>query len=522
MNITESLNRICSLEHFPPPPSGDSVPLCETEGRLIYCLPEFVNLHLYTKAVDNLPEVVITRDMLHNAAAHSNINVFLPVTENIWKRLQNAWYENGFREALQIAAQSEEDVNSLLKFCSIQTLSLMNKVNRICSRIPLLSSKDTEIQQQPGGKECIVCIEWHPHCKKIALATRDDSVRVFSSHTKLVPLLKCKVQRNVSCLAWRPLSTSDLAVGCASGILIWTVDPNSVVMRPSSSTAVLLQRKDHTEISSIAFSADGSLLVSASRLNQLMMVWEVSTERATCLKRIGGGGISLVTWAPDNRKVFAATSRLVFRVWSSWQQWVPERWSLASGHVVSACWSPCSSALLFVTSLEPTIYALTFGQIASVFTTEDRRGAVRVADLTAISVPSGNRVVRVGGEVNQMVWDGRGRHLAVTFHDSDLIAVFLTNISTTVHVSPCCFIKGEPGEKPNVITFQKNFEEGANLTIAWSSHRVQYFPFIYQELGSSNTIGSPGYVTGPLESSLQTSHIAGKSYSDLPSFMLSP
>lgn len=518
MNTTETLNRICSLKHFSPLPSGDSVPLCETEGRLIYCLPEFVNLHLYTKAVDNLPEVLITRDMLHHAATNSNINVFLPVTENIWKRLQNAWYENGFREALQIAAQSEEDVNSLLKFFSIQTISLLNKFNRICSRIPLLSSKDTELQQQPGGKECIVCIEWHPHCKKIALATRDDSVRVFSSHTKLVPLLKCKVQRNVSCLAWRPLSTSDLAVGCASGILIWTVDPNSVVMRPSSSTAVLLQRSDHTDISSIAWSADGNLLVSASRLNQIMYVWEVSTERATCLKRIGGGGITLVTWAPDNRKVFAATSRLVFRVWTT-DLWTPERWSLPQGHIVAACWSPCSSALLFATSLEPVIYALTFGPIRSVYTAvEDRRGACRVADLTDVTLPSGHRV---GGEVNQMVWDGRGRHLAVTFHDSELIAVFLTNITTspnTVHVSPCCFIKGEPGEKPNAITFQKNFEEGANLTIAWSSHRVQYFPFIYQELGSSNTIGSPG----PLESSLQQSHIAGKSYSDLPSFIRSP
>ena len=54
------------------------------------------------------------------------------------------------------------------------------------------------------------------------------------------PVLKHKQQRGVTCLAWRPFLASELAVGCLSAILIWTVDPLSVVARPSANCVYIL------------------------------------------------------------------------------------------------------------------------------------------------------------------------------------------------------------------------------------------------------------------------------------------
>ncbi|XP_075238272.1 aladin-like isoform X2 [Lycorma delicatula] len=430
--------------------------------------------------------------MIHPSLAQTSTNqIFLPVTETLWKKLQNAWYENGFVEALRVVASSQRDSDgfSITGFSAQQLLSLINISSNICSWIPFLISKDTDNEAYPTSSvDCIRCIDWHPHCTKLAIAAKDDSVRIYSSHTKLIPLLKCKTQRNVSSLAWRPLSSSDIAVGCEAGVYIWIVDPNSVVMRPSASSAVLLKKPHHTNVSSISWSPQGDLLVSVSKWDRKMYVWEVSTEKAVALKCVGGGGISLVTWSPDNTKVFAAMNRIVFRVWET-SYWNPELWSLRNGRVVAACWSACSSALLFATSTESVIYALTFGPMAAVFNSENTRSAASIIDVAAITLSNGERV---GGEVNKMVWDGKSRYLAVTFHHSDLIAVFMTNISSTsVHVSPCCFIRGLSGEMPIVISFQKNFSEGANLTIAWSSQRVQYFPFVYTDLKSPGSTTSP-------------------------------
>ena len=35
-------------------------------------------------------------------------------------------------------------------------------------------------------------------------------------------------------MQWRPYLASELAVGCSTGLLIWNVDPCSVVARPSA------------------------------------------------------------------------------------------------------------------------------------------------------------------------------------------------------------------------------------------------------------------------------------------------
>ena len=81
------------------------------------------------------------------------------------------------------------------------------------------------------------------------------------------------------------------------------------------------------------------------------------------------------------------------RVWNT-DQWIPERWTIASGHVQAACWSPCGSVLLFATSEEPIIYSLTFCQRDTVFQHDDAsKTALCVVDLTEVEVNEGERLV---------------------------------------------------------------------------------------------------------------------------------
>ena len=98
------------------------------------------------------------------------------------------------------------------------------------------------------------CLAWHPHTHKLAVGYNDDTVRVVTSDDSATqPLLKfagmkvlsfdffkCELFfiKGVTCLAWQPLSASQLAVGCSAGVLLWTIDPASVVSRPSSSCVV--------------------------------------------------------------------------------------------------------------------------------------------------------------------------------------------------------------------------------------------------------------------------------------------
>jgi hypothetical protein len=54
------------------------------------------------------------------------------------------------------------------------------------------------------------CMAWHPHTRKLALASRDDCIRVAGDGAPLKPVLRHAGQRDISCLAWRPCCAGEL------------------------------------------------------------------------------------------------------------------------------------------------------------------------------------------------------------------------------------------------------------------------------------------------------------------------
>lgn len=119
-----------------------------------------------------------------------------------------------------------------------------------------------------------------------------------------------------------------------------------------------LYSTDHHPISSLEWNRNGSLLVSVSLSDPNAILWDVDTNRNIPLKRIGNP-CALVKWSPNNQRLFTSTIGSVFRVWQT-NKWTPDRWTIPSGSIQSAAWSPCSNHLLFVTTNDTILYSLCF------------------------------------------------------------------------------------------------------------------------------------------------------------------
>ncbi len=232
------------------------------------------------------------------------------------------------------------------------------------------------------SNSAVRCLAWHPHVTKLAVAFKDDSVQVMASTSATNPVLKHKRQRHISCMAWRPFSSSELVVGCANGILIWTIDPASVVARPSAASVSLLPESP-SPTTSLSWSPNGLLLMSASAADTTVYLWDTASENKTPLRRIGGGGVHLCSWSPTGNAILTATTSTVFRLWST-KTWLPERWNVLGGHINNACWSPCGTALLFTSSQESQIFCLRFALLDE-NQLESSGAAIPIMDLSKLA-----------------------------------------------------------------------------------------------------------------------------------------
>ncbi|CAH2092650.1 unnamed protein product [Euphydryas editha] len=466
---------------FPDLPGPEETAFCKINE--VYCCGDarYGNISTFTNSTKNHPKINVTKDFHHHRLSDENISVYVDVEDNLLKKITSVWYKQGFLEALSVAA--DPNVNKDSKALAV-TASYALKVANLFTALryfiqphlkdigPKIVSKYSRTRN--WGSAPVKCMAWHPHTTKIALATADDNVRVYCSEVSFVSTLKCKAQGHVSSLSWRPYSASEIAVGCEQGVIVWTVDPNSMFTKPSSSNAVVLKRSGHSPVTDVSWSPNGDLLISCCGADTSMLVWDVAMETAIPLRRVAGGGIVFARWSLTASKIFAATSSIIFRVWDT-QSWTPERWCARGCRVVAACWGP-KDVVLFAAKGEPIVYALNNTSLLNGARTSK---AQPVLDVTKVELSTGDTV---GGPILDMCWDPMGRYLALLFEESYIIAVFsTTQLMMQLNVTPCCFISGVDNEVPSTFAFQQNFKDGACLTIAWSSGRIQHFPIIYTD-----------------------------------------
>jgi len=332
------------------------------------------------------------------------------------------------------------------------------------------------------------CLAWHPHTDKLAVGQSDDTVRVLScSNSHNQPLLKHAGMKGINCLAWRPNSAAHLAVGCTAGVMMWTVDPTSMVSRPSTSCVTKLQRAGHTPVTGLAWSPCGRLLASCSPADTNLVIWSPSSETCEPLRRVGGGGVSLVRWTSDMGKLFTATPGSTFRVWST-DTWSCDRWTVGGGRgrVSAAAWSSNSSHLLFSTTEEPVLYCVSF--------LGEGEAAIPIMDLTKVALENGDIA---GGLVQDIQIDPTGHRIAISFRDTSYICLLRSKPGPLVgRLSPVGWVVGRAGEMPSCMEFQQSRAEcGAVLTVAWEGGRVQHIPMVFT-VGEGGNMGDMQLASG--------------------------
>lgn len=184
--------------------------------------------------MENHPQIRITRDSLHlSSASDEEKDLFLPVDVPFVKQIVQIYYEHGLTQVFQtVSSSARHPVLSKIGFVALKLMSYAEKLQSVFNRAAKESSIKliSEFSQTRGWiNNPIRCFSWHPCTTKLAVACLDDVVRIYSTDSSFTTLLKCKQQKNVTCLAWRPMTISDIAVACENCIIVWNIDPSSVV-----------------------------------------------------------------------------------------------------------------------------------------------------------------------------------------------------------------------------------------------------------------------------------------------------
>lgn len=209
--------------------------------------------------------------------------------------------------------------------------------------------------------------------------------------------------------------------------------------RPSLSNSHILQRSNHRPVISLAWSPRGDMLVTAAACDNTILVWDVELDRTSSLTRSGGSGNILVKWSPTGEKLFSSSNSVVFRqvpkygfyifmvillyfrVWDC-RNWECEKWTNLVGRIQTATWVDRGTTLIFATNTETVIYAVIVKNDL-IFTTDSDSSATQALPLIDVSKVDIDGVI-VGGLVQCMESDPKGKHVAILFQETDCIAIF--------------------------------------------------------------------------------------------------
>jgi len=440
--------------------------------------------------INHLPKVNINVEIIQPTTLTRNdaALAFIPKDGiTLWKRLLITLRTKGVQNALELLAETNFTISSFNKI-TYGLFSLWKSLKMIqhcivphcqvssATNTTAIFSCTRDWQTSPTRY-----IAWHPHCNKLAVATREDVVLVYTGPALNPVVVRHSSQRDVSSLAWRPLCSAQLAVGCALGVAIWTVDPASLGTRPSASC--LTQLLHNTSVNSLCWDPSGKYLASGCAKDSSLYIWNVENREATLLQKFGGGGFTFLSWSPSGDRLLAATPGSVFKIWES-RTWSANNWDVMEGHVQSAVWSPCGTKVIFADSVQSTLYSLSVEPVPPLGEKNPhflKNSSSKVAGVVAdfAEMQDLTEDVRFGGLIQDLAWDPRGERLAVLFRSTDFIALFRTRYSPTLNLFPCGVLRGQPDEVPSTMQFRPIFEDGALLTVAWSSGRVQHVSFTF-------------------------------------------
>ncbi|KAI8318496.1 tricorn protease domain 2-containing protein [Martensiomyces pterosporus] len=316
----------------------------------------------------------------------------------------------------------------------------------------------------------IVCAAWHPHRSLIAIAHRaTDAILLYDLANDMwcSNILQNAYMQGITSMAWQPNCGYSLAVGCSTGVCLWSILPAANAQSSSdgspglssmqfSSWMSLLSfpplSKDHnypslldhegkvpfhrtsTSVSALAFNPSGQWLIAGHQTHGHLTVWDVALGTATPLKRSGGSSHAAtlhVSVSPNGCYAISTHANGQMRLWET-EGWTSRVWSDFHANISQAVWSPDSRSVYFAVANSSEIYALALykappsleAEITVVSSFEGHATAAADNDLERI---------RVGGAIKSLALDPKGQRLVVGFDDDSasadisLLAVYLVN-----------------------------------------------------------------------------------------------
>ncbi|KAI8928740.1 WD40-repeat-containing domain protein [Entophlyctis helioformis] len=225
--------------------------------------------------------------------------------------------------------------------------SIQGITNRLLSPLAdwtrATSARDTLGSPTRSGP--ISGLAWHPFKQAVAITHRNDSVHVFDLTSEAwcpreATGLHHEFQRGVSCIAWNPAGPAMFAVGCTGGVCLWRLQFDAPSVTPSSSSSSsssskrlqpfispdvsarpqpwmsFLRVPHFQQVSCLAWSPDGRMLVAGSSASSALAVWDTATETVEILQKLYGATRE-ISFSPDGQYLLQAYRSSGIRVWET-------------------------------------------------------------------------------------------------------------------------------------------------------------------------------------------------------------
>eukprot|EP01119_Soliformovum_irregulare_P014072 TRINITY_DN3810_c1_g1_i1.p1 TRINITY_DN3810_c1_g1~~TRINITY_DN3810_c1_g1_i1.p1 ORF type:complete len:487 (+),score=111.01 TRINITY_DN3810_c1_g1_i1:11-1471(+) len=333
----------------------------------------------------------------------------------------------------------------------------------------------------------IRALAWHPHRQLFAIGIPNDAIFLYDLDIEAwSPIqLRSQSQRGITCLQWRPSHGNVLAVGCRTGVAVWTLttETRSGKMAGMSSEG---REFDVTSLqffpfssatTSIAWSPCGRFLARCGEASSTLTIIDISLG---CITEISKAlfVLTLLRWSPTGNYLFVGTEGN-FRVFET-TTWTSLGFSSKSP--IDAAWNHDGRLLVVVPMGTSDI-------VCFAFTGNSGEISPRYLFTQSLS-PYTNGGLKMGGKIQSIRWDPSGERLVASFAkfqgDSDessveLVALFGVQHFPKLEFIPRGFIRGPAqGKQVTSMEFRGNFERGALLTVCWLNGKISFVPMYFK------------------------------------------
>nr|CAG8495287.1 4032_t:CDS:10 [Entrophospora candida]CAG8537274.1 2665_t:CDS:10 [Entrophospora candida] len=306
--------------------------------------------------------------------------------------------------------------------------------------------------------------------------------KFLSASTTWFPeVLETELQREITCMAWKPFGSNLLAVGCRRGICLWELSLNQNINSGDTSTLSAwmhyLHYPGHENIVTLAWHPNEKYpklyqsIKSTGSLDGSIILWNTTLEIGTPI--INNCNVNLLVWSPLGNILFATYLGGLIEVWET-QRWTSKKFTVPfnkNDSIKSACWTKDGHAVFLILENDYCIRSVTISP---------NLDFEWLVETNIANIPSCSE----NSVIDSLAIDPTGERLVANIDNNKYIIVFKANRPTLVTRinklltfqdlirGPSWYLNQEdaifqarPDPVPISINFANQFKRGALLSV---------------------------------------------------------